>query len=456
MRYAHPLALAVALSTAMPSQATDYSWNTTIAGTTWNTASSWTPTGGPPGAADNATLGTLSGAYTATLNTNQSITNLTIDASNATLTQSGGSLTSSGTVAVNSGTYNLNSGTLTVNGSLTTGAGANVNWAGGTLTGSGTLNGTITVTGGGSVTGTTLTNAGTINWQAGTITAPGTISQLTNSGTIDFKADGVAFGTSAGGNGTLVNTGTLVKSGGNASNSNTNIAWVTQNSGLIDGQIGTLAFTNGTLVNNGIVNAGNGATISATLTSGENGLVRGVAQATGNYTGNQTFNSGSTLAAGGTGAAGRLILTGNLTMNNESTFHVNLNGTTHTTGFDRVQVVNGTVTLNNATLDGAIGAGFAPTAGQNLFVLVNDGTDTITNTFNGLAQNGTGTLGGWNFQISYLGNFDNGNLTGGNDIVLYNFSPVPEPASVLAIAVVGMGAIGITRRWRRGVVPTQY
>jgi len=96
----------------------------------WNSASSWSPAGGPPTALDNDILGPLASAYTATLSNNQSITNLTLNSSNTTLSHTGGNLTASGTIAINNGAYNLIGGTLTLNGNFTTANSGTLNWTG--------------------------------------------------------------------------------------------------------------------------------------------------------------------------------------------------------------------------------------------------------------------------------------------------------------------------------------
>ena len=54
------------------------------------------------------------------------------------------------------------------------------------------------------------------------------------------------------------------------------------------------------------------------------------------------------------------------------------------------------------------------------------------------------------FQVSYTGDITGSgiSISGGNDIVLYNFTPVPEPASVLAVCAAAAGLFGLARRAR--------
>ena len=60
-----------------------------------------------------------------------------------------------------------------------------------------------------------------------------------------------------------------------------------------------------------------------------------------------------------------------------------------------------------------------------------------------------GTAAG-TFQVSYFGNITGTGITitGGNDLVLYNFQPVPEPGAVLAVSALAAGLFGLFRRVR--------
>ena len=53
--------------------------------------------------------------------------------------------------------------------------------------------------------------------------------------------------------------------------------------------------------------------------------------------------------------------------------------------------------------------------------------------------------------ISYFGDVDTMSITGGNDVVLYGFTPVPEPGAVLAVAAGALAVAGGLRRrlWHR-------
>lgn len=292
-----------------------------------------------------------------------------------------------------------------------------------------------------------MTNGGTLTWSGGpvydaTAAAADTLANLAG-GTIDLQDDGTAFAHLYSLDNVLANAGTLRKSAGSGT---TTVGWAVNNSGTVNGQVGTLAFTD-SVTNTGTITMANGAAINGVITSNSGGVVRGPVGGTGTYTGNQTFNSGSTLAAGGTTAAGRLVLNGNLAMTAGSTFHQSLNGSTVTTGFDRVEVF-GTIDLGGATLAGDV-TGFNPSSTDLYFILLNDGDDSVTGTFAGLDQGGAGRFGIWDFQISYTGDSLSNSITGGNDVVLYNFSPVPEPGSMLAVTAAGVGLAVLVRRRKR-------
>ena len=101
--------------------------------------------------------------------------------------------------------------------------------------------------------------------------------------------------------------------------------------------------------------------------------------------------------------------------------------------------------MDDATFAATLG--YAPAAGDRLFILVNDGSDAIGGRFTGLANGSIVSFPQYEATISYFGNSATLALTGGNDVVLYNFTPVPEPAGLLgAAALVGLAATRYRRR----------
>ena len=200
---------------------------------------------------------------------------------------------------------------------------------------------------------------------------------------------------------------------------------------------GGTTVTAGTLLVNG-QSAGQSGTGTGAVT-----VTGGTLGGTGRIGGATTITVG-TLAPGDNGA-GVLTLDGNLTFASSGTrsLALELNGATAGTGHDRL-AVNGTVALNGATLN-ATRSGYTPGAADKLFVVLNDGTDAVGGTFGGLADGASFDLGGVTAYIYYQGDFGTGSLTGGNDVVIA-FTPVPEPATVLAVGAAGLGAITWLRR----------
>lgn len=131
--------------------------------------------------------------------------------------------------------------------------------------------------------------------------------------------------------------------------------------------------------------------------------------------GDVTTQSGGVLAAGNSPGC---FSTGNLVLVSGSTFLQEIAGTTVCTQYDQTRVT-GTVSLGNATLTVSLLSGFVPAAGQSYTIIENDGSDAVTGTFTGLAQNATFTASGVVYRINYSGGT-------GNDVVL---SVVSVPAT---------------------------
>jgi hypothetical protein len=169
-----------------------------------------------------------------------------------------------------------------------------------------------------------------------------------------------------------------------------------------------------------------------------------------------TVNPGSDLVTAGNGigilSAGRLsTVFGNQESFGTLTF--DLNGTTPGTGHDQLAIGTpgqaSVVEVGEPAGDGLFlqtRLGFNPTGAS--FVLVNNlGTVAVEGHFAGLTEGATFSLGQF-AGIEYLGTITYIGGTG-NDIVLQNVQPVPEPASILAISAGAVGLLGAVRRLRR-------
>jgi autotransporter-associated beta strand protein len=255
---------------------------------------------------------------------------------------------------------------------------------------------------------------------ARTVTVSGLAAINTNGNTATIS--GVLAGLS---DLTKTGSGTLILS--NAANTHTGAVTVAAGTLLVNGNMAGAATPPTLTVNSG-------ATLGGTGTIGAAGTTRTV-----------TINSGGTLAPG-TANPGLLTVTGPVSFATGSTFTVRLNGATVGTQYDRLVVV-GDVTLGGTTLSAAVGGGFTPSGSTQLFLIDNQGANPIGGTFNGIVQNGTVSLaGGYTAKVSYTGDTATNSLTGGNDVVVYNFVPVPEPATAFGFAVAGMAAASILRR----------
>ncbi|MBE2283891.1 MAG: cadherin-like beta sandwich domain-containing protein [Prosthecobacter sp.] len=331
-------------------------------------------------------------------------------AANGTMIQSGGTSTATGGMFVGeqsggTGTYTLSAGTLMINGHSHVGfngtgtltvSGGSVNlgttkdlYFGTNATGTGTLNAN-----GGTITGRDLaiadnaTSTGTVNINGGTLnftnirTGAGSKTIVFNKGTVN--ATGTAISPGAG--------GLVVGDGTNAATLNLGNGSHTISNGVRINPAATLSLASSNL--GGLLVALQGGKITG------NGTV-----------GTFTATSGSVIDLGGSSAS-TLTTTGNVTLASGVSYNVDL---VSGPASDQINV-SGTVDLASAFLN--ITLRFAPSIGQVFTIVQNDGTDAVTGTFNGKAQDSIHTLtnvgvggGTYKAQISYTGG-------SGNEVVL--------------------------------------
>jgi autotransporter-associated beta strand protein len=127
----------------------------------------------------------------------------------------------------------------------------------------------------------------------------------------------------------------------------------------------------------------------------------------------------------------------------------------------------GVVAVDFAHLAVLIDPAFTPSSSEVFGILDNQTGNSITGTFvsesgHGINNGGTvnvyfpwGTARVGTFRVSYTGNITDSGIstTGGNDVVLYSYQPVPEPSSVLALSAGAIGLFGLVRRVRRRAGP---
>src|SRR5262249_23137322 len=119
--------------------------------------------------------------------------------------------------------------------------------------------------------------------------------------------------------------------------------------------------------------------------------------------------TGATISPGDSGV-GLLTSTGAVAFDANSDFDVTLSGTTAGTEYSQLKTP-GSLTLANATLNLAFGAGFTPVSGNHFTIINNTGSGATSGTFANLPQGGTIAVSGTTFSIDYAGG-------DGNDVVL--------------------------------------
>jgi autotransporter-associated beta strand protein len=275
--------------------------------------------------------------------------------------------------------------------------------------------GSINITGSGTdETGwrnTPVTLTGSVNMTAGVNSnAAVTIdSNTTNSGTVSGAFSGGMSLTKSG-------AGTLRLS-----------------SGTTHTYTGATDVTGGKLVVNGNISTSSLTTVQTGATLSGSGTV-----------GSLTLDSGAFLNPGN--SPGILNVDGDY--NQAGTLNIEVTGTTPGLGgYDQVNVdlttgdLDGSVTLGGS-LSVLFGGG-SYVNGNLLFILLNDESDAISETFSGLAQNAIVTnYGGFDWKISYTADSTGNTFTGGNDVALM---AVPEPRAAL---LGGLGLLYLLRRRR--------
>lgn len=188
-----------------------------------------------------------------------------------------------------------------------------------------------------------------------------------------------------------------------------------------------------TLSNGGEIAMASGRTLQMA------GSLNGSGVVTGNLTSTGAINPGNTV--------GKLTVNGNLSLagGSLSADLAKLGAGVPVAGSDYDQLdVTGTVGLAGTALTISTGSGLQ--SGDLFFIVLNDGVDTVSGTFSGLAQDATLTTElGFQFQITYVGDAATNSFTGGNDVALLA-TAVPEPATVGWL--IGASALAMRRRRR--------
>jgi hypothetical protein len=297
--------------------------------------------------------------YSGALNMQGSFTVASLTNNSGTITFSSGGTPTITNLLLNGGTL-LGSDSVVIPGAFT--------WTSGTL-GSGGPSPTMVVNGGVTLSGSQkyfyggmLINRGVGRWDSGQVTCYNT-ALLSNApgATLDFLADGTAFGWFPGGTPALANAGTLRKTGGAGA---CVLGLLFSNRGTVETRSGTLQFsqpytqtTGLTRLMEGSLRADGGFYLNGGVLGGTNTLVGNVNNAAG------TVSPGT--------SPGVLAVNGNYTQAVDGALQIELGGTAPGTGFDQLQV-SGTATLAGA-LNVSLVNGFIPET-NNAFAILTAGS----------------------------------------------------------------------------------
>ncbi|MEK0448077.1 MAG: hypothetical protein RL088_345 [Verrucomicrobiota bacterium] len=287
-------------------------------------------------------------------------------------------------------------------------------------------------------------NAGTLSVQGGAVNTPigvsvgagqlpggatFTGSPITFQGTSSiFKATGTTIAHRITANSDVTFSGGLNASGGLGISSGLTIA----GSGTV-----ILPAAANTITENITVDGGNleisgaltGATIP-TITTTNLGILSGISAGAAGV-GAVTATADGLIAPGTlTDSAGLFLVGGNLDIQSGAALDLDIGGTSPDS-YDRLSVT-GSVTLGGSLFVSLLG-GYTPAGTDSLTIILNDGGDPVSGTFDALPDGAAvGTTG---FFINYAGG-------DGNDVVL---TAVPEPGSAVML-LSGLAVLGARRR----------
>ncbi|MGP0063297.1 MAG: beta strand repeat-containing protein [Isosphaeraceae bacterium] len=197
--------------------------------------------------------------------------------------------------------------------------------------------------------------------------------------------------------------------------------------GSISGTVGISLSGGGTLDLSG-TNTYTGTTVAGFSTLLVDSTIGAVQDSQGVLGGNGTVGNvtsvGGTISPGHAGSP-NVLNTGSLSLDNNSTFVTEIDGTSPgngSTGYGQV-VASGPVSLGGATLDATLASGYIPTVGAQYTIISNTGGST-SGTFAGLTPGSTDVISGYDFQVSYQGG------SGGN--VVLTALPFPTTTAISA------------------------
>ncbi len=303
------------------------------------------------------------------------------------------------TTAINNVGVVTNSGTGSGAETLSVGIGSNVTGiTENSATSALTVSGALTANG----SGTTIINSNpsgsAILTISGGATGTGNIILRNNSAI----SGGITISTTS-----INNVGSITNSGNGAGQTNLDDGIGVNVIGVIQDSSTSALFMNGTVVTTGAttITSGN-LVVDGTVTDSDISLNGGVLSGVGTAGDIIASSFGGTVAPG---SSPGILNSGSVDWSaGPTTFFVQLDGTTVGTTYDQLNVT-GTVNITGAALSGTVG--FTPAVTNTFTIINNDGSDGITGTFSGLGEGELLMLDGKQFRINYAAGT-------GNDVVL--------------------------------------
>lgn len=231
----------------------------------------------------------------------------------------------------------------------------------------------------------------------------GSIASEGTNGAINLGANTLTTG---GNDSTTSFGGTIIGSGG-----------LTKEGSGIMTLTGNHSYTGATNVNEGTLVINGSISTSALTTVASGATISGDGS-----TGALSVGSGGFINPGN--SPGILDVNGNY--NQAGLYTAEINGLSPGSLHDQINVT-GTVNITGGSLATIFTGSYS--LGNMIFILLNDGGDSITGTYAGLPQDAIFSSGGFDWQISYVAHSEGGpSFSGGNDIALM---VVPEPQSAM-------------------------
>ena len=271
-------------------------------------------------------------------------------------------------------------------------------------------------------------------WGTVTAGASSTMASINAGGTVwttSLTAFNVEQGTSPSGidlNVSAYLTGSpIIKNGAGTmrvAGANTSLAGATINAGtLIVGNPSALG-TSGAITNSGTLAIGAGVLFSRPVAWNANSTLAG----SGTYQNAVSVPAGGFAISPGIGAGNTGVLTiqdNALTLNANTHFVVDIKGLTAGAGYDQLRVSS--ATAKNVVLAGTLDINwgeFTPAGNDVLVIVDNSTTGTTSGAFQYAEGQSLGAHNGKTWYITYHADGTTGNLSGGNDVAIYNGTPV--------------------------------